>query len=190
MKKRSNTLFIVEVAVFTALAYLLDFFANVLSFKIWPEGGSVSIAMVPIFIMAYRWGIKGGVLTGFLMGLLQFIMGYSQIFTIVQGIIDYFIAFAAVGFAGIFASQVKKAVHEHKGRKWITYAVLGAFIGSALRFVCHFISGVVFFGSYAPKGQPVAVYSILYNGTYMLPSFILSAIIVVLVISAAPRKMV
>jgi thiamine transporter len=189
-KKRSNTLFIVEVAVFTALAYLLDFLANILSLKIWPEGGSVSIAMVPIFIMAYRWGIKGGVLTGFLMGLLQFILGYSQIYTIVQGIIDYFIAFSVVGFAGVFTSQVKNAVNDNKKGKWATYAVLGTFVGSALRFVCHFISGVVFFGSYAPKGQPVAVYSILYNGTYMLPSFILSAIIVVLVISAAPKKIV
>jgi thiamine transporter len=190
MSKRSNTLFIVEVAVFTALAYLLDYLGNILSFKIWPEGGSVSISMVPIFLMAYRWGIKGGVLTGFLMGLLQFVMGYSQIYTIVQGIIDYFIAFAVVGFAGVFATQVKNAVKENARGKWMTYSILGAFVGSFLRYICHFISGVAFFGSYAPKGQPVAIYSILYNGTYMLPSFILSAIIIVLVINAAPKKMV
>jgi thiamine transporter len=36
----------------------------------------------------------------------------------------------------------------------------------------------------------VAVYSLLYNGTYMLPSFIVSAIVVILVISAAPKKMI
>lgn len=190
IQKKSNTLFIVEVAVFSALAYLLDFLANILSLRIWPQGGSISIAMVPIFIMAFRWGIKGGVLSGFLLGLLQFILGYSQIYTLLQGFIDYFVAFTAVGLAGVFASQVKNALNENKKRKWMTYTVLGAFLGSILRYLCHVVSGIVFFGEYAPKGQPVALYSILYNGTYMLPSFIISAIIVVLVISAAPKKMI
>lgn len=189
-QKKSNTLFIVEVAIFTALAFLLDYLANILSFKIWPQGGAVSIAMVPIFIIAFRWGVKGGVLSGFLLGLLQFILGFSQIYTIVQGIIDYFFAFTAVGLAGVFAAKVKNAVKENKKGKWMSYVVLGTFLGSALRYICHFISGVAFFGSYAPKGQPVAVYSLLYNGTYMLPSFILSAIVVIFVISAAPKKMI
>ncbi|WP_308162106.1 energy-coupled thiamine transporter ThiT [Bacillus sp. ISL-18] len=187
---RSNTLFIAEVAVFTALAYLLDFVAGMVSLKIWPQGGSISIAMVPIFLIAYRWGIKGGLLTGFLLGLLQFIMGFSQVYTIVQGIIDYFIAFAAVGTSGIFASAIKKALNQQNKGKWMTYVIMGAFLGSALRYICHVISGIVFFGEYAPKGQPVAIYSLLYNGTYMLPNFIISAIIAVLLISALPKKMV
>ncbi|GHH98586.1 energy-coupled thiamine transporter ThiT [Neobacillus kokaensis] len=188
-KTRSNTLFISEVAVFSALAYLLDFLAGILSLRIWPQGGSISIAMVPIFIMAYRWGIKGGLLTGFILGLLQFIMGFAQIYTIVQGIIDYFVAFTVVGIAGVFARQIKQSYEKGKRGTWITYVVFGAFIGSLLRYFCHVISGAVFFGEYAPKGQPVMIYSLLYNGTYMLPSFIISAIIVVLVISAMPKKM-
>jgi thiamine transporter len=188
-KNRSNTLFITEVAVFTALAYLLDYVGNILSFKIWPQGGSISIAMVPVFLMAYRWGVKGGVLTGFLLGLLQFILGYSQIYTLIQGIIDYFIAFTVVGFAGIFAAQIKNALNNQNKGKWMTYVVLGAFLGSVLRYLCHVVSGIVFFGEYAPKGQPVAVYSLLYNGTYMLPSFIISAIIIILVISALPKRL-
>lgn len=187
-KSRSKTLFITEVAVFSALAYLLDFYANILSLKIWPQGGSVSIAMVPVFLIAYRWGIKGGMLTGFILGLLQFILGFSQIYTIVQGIIDYFIAFTVLGFAGIFAGKMKDALNEGK-RSWVTDVVLGAFLGSLLRYICHVISGIAFFGEYAPKGQPVLIYSLLYNGTYMLPSFILSAILVVLVIAALPKKL-
>ncbi|MEH7333633.1 energy-coupled thiamine transporter ThiT [Neobacillus drentensis] len=189
MTKRSNTLFITEVAVFTALAYLLDYVGNILSFKIWPQGGSVSIAMVPIFLMAFRWGLKGGLLTGFLLGLLQFILGFAQVYTIIQGIIDYFIAFTVVGFAGIFARQISNMLNEGKKSKWISYVIFGAFIGSLLRYLCHFVSGFVFFGEYAPKGQPVMIYSLLYNGTYMLPSFVISAIIVVLVISAMPKRM-
>ena len=162
---------------------------NILSFKIWPQGGSVSIAMVPIFLMAFRWGLKGGLLTGFLLGLLQFILGFAQVYTIIQGIIDYFIAFTVVGFAGIFARQISSMLNEGKKGKWISYVIFGAFIGSLLRYLCHFVSGFVFFGEYAPKGQPVMIYSLLYNGTYMLPSFVISAIIVVLVISAMPKRM-
>ncbi|MEH7072465.1 energy-coupled thiamine transporter ThiT [Neobacillus drentensis] len=188
-QKRSSTLFIAEVAVFTALAYLLDFAAGILSLKIWPQGGSVSIAMVPIFLMAYRWGIKGGVLTGFLLGLLQFILGFSQIYTLVQGFIDYFVAFSVVGLAGVFAYLVKNSLSKGEKGKWMTYVIMGAFLGSVLRYLCHVVSGIVFFGEYAPKGQPVAIYSLLYNGTYMLPSFIISAIIIILVISAVPNRL-
>ncbi|XJZ28077.1 energy-coupled thiamine transporter ThiT [Bacillota bacterium Lsc_1132] len=186
---KSSTLFLVEVAVFTALAYILDLASAFIFSRIWPQGGSVSIAMVPIFLMAYRWGIKGGVLTGFLLGLLQFILGFSQIYTLLQGFIDYFLAFSGVGLAGIFASKVKATLNEQKKGKWMWYVTIGAFIGSLIRFIMHFISGVAFFGSYAPKGQPVALYSLIYNGTYMLPSFILSTIIVILVIKTAPKRL-
>ncbi len=109
-KKRSNTLFIVEVAVFSALAYLLDFVAGLLSLKIWPQGGSISIAMIPIFLMAFRWGIKGGILTGFLLGLLAIYPWFFANLYIIQGFIDYGVAFTVVGLAGIFASQVKNSL--------------------------------------------------------------------------------
>jgi thiamine transporter len=189
-QKQSNTLFLVEIAVFSALAYLLDFVSALLNFKIWPQGGSISFAMVPIFLMAYRWGIKGGLLTGFLLGLLQFILGFSQIYTIVQGLIDYGVAFTVVGLAGIFAKQVKRSLVDNNKGQWMTYVILGTFLGSILRYLSHVYSGIVFFGEYAPEGQPVAMYSLIYNGTYMLPSFIISAIILILIISAAPKKMI
>ncbi|MFT9600330.1 energy-coupled thiamine transporter ThiT [Mesobacillus sp.] len=188
--KQKQTLFLVEIAVFSALAYLLDLFSGFLFSRIWPQGGSVSIAMVPVFLMAFRWGVKGGIITGFLFGLLQAILGMSQIYHPIQGILDYLVAFALVGTAGLFAAQVKESMQKGNRIKWIAFVIAGTFIGSALRFIAHFISGWVFFGSYAPPGQPVALYSFLYNGTYMLPSMILSAIIVILVISYAPSRMV
>lgn len=189
-QKYSNTLFLVEIAVFSALAYLLDFVSALLNFKIWPQGGSISFAMVPIFLMAYRWGIKGGLLTGFLLGLLQFILGFSQIYTVIQGLIDYGVAFTVVGLAGIFAKQVKTSLIENNKRQWMIFVILGTLLGSGLRYLAHVFSGIVFFGEYAPEGQPVAIYSLIYNGTYMLPSFIISAIILILIISAAPKKMI
>jgi thiamine transporter len=188
-KKRSNTLFLVEVAVFSALAYLLDLVSGFFSLKIWPQGGSISISMIPIFLMAFRWGIKGGILSGFLLGLLQVILGFSQIYTPLQGFIDYGVAFSVLGLAGIFASQVKNSLAKNN-RNWMTLVVMGTFIGSALRYLAHVYSGIVFFGEYAPEGQPVALYSLIYNGTFMLPSFVISAIVVILVITAAPKKMI
>ncbi|KIY21840.1 energy-coupled thiamine transporter ThiT [Mesobacillus subterraneus] len=188
--KQEQTLFLVEIAVFSAMAYLLDLFSGFLFSRIWPQGGSVSIAMVPVFLMAFRWGIKGGAITGLLLGLLQFILGFSQIFHPVQGIIDYLIAFTVLGFAGLFAKQVQANIKNEDKKKWIGWIIAGTFVGSALRFIAHFFSGWVFFGVWAPEGQPTWLYSLIYNGTYMLPSMILSAIMIILVISSAPSRMV
>ncbi|CAH2713598.1 hypothetical protein BACCIP111895_00734 [Neobacillus rhizosphaerae] len=60
--------------------------------------------------------------------------------------------------------------------------------GGAALGGCHVVSGIAFFGEYAPKGQPVIIYSLIYNGTYMLPSFVISAIVIILVISVMPKK--
>ncbi|WP_059173284.1 energy-coupled thiamine transporter ThiT [Bacillus sp. FJAT-27445] len=187
MEQKQKTLFLVEVAVFSALAFLLDLAASFFSFKIWPQGGSVSIAMVPIFLMAYRWGLKGGLLTGFLLGLLQIVLGQAYIIHPVQGALDYLVAFTVVGTAGIFANAVRNSKADGKKTKWLSYMSLGVVLGSALRFLAHFIGGIVFFGDSAPEGTPAALFSFLYNGTYMLPNAILSAILVALVFGASPR---
>ncbi|ALC91980.1 thiamine biosynthesis protein ThiT [Bacillus sp. FJAT-18017] len=187
MEQNRKTLFLVEVAVFTAIALLLDYAANILSLKIWPQGGSISIAMVPIFLMAYRWGLKGGLLTGFLLGFLQIVLGQAWIIHPVQGALDYVVAYTVVGLAGVFSSSIKKAQADSKKTLWIFYMVLGVLLGSVLRFIAHYIGGIVFFASSAPEGTPVALFSFLYNGTYMLPNAIISAIAVVLVFGASPR---
>jgi thiamine transporter len=185
MKQR--TLFMTEIAIFAALALLLDLVSGFVFSRIWPQGGSVSIAMVPIFLMAYRWGIKGGMLTGFLLGLLQIVSGTAWIATPIQGLIDYFLAFTVVGFTGLFMNKFVNHFKKGNRLKANLYGVVGMFVGSLLRFICHFITGIVFFESYAPKGQPVALYSLVYNGTYMLASFILSAVVVMLLYSAASK---
>ncbi|RHW34169.1 energy-coupled thiamine transporter ThiT [Neobacillus notoginsengisoli] len=187
MEQKRKTLFLVEVAIFSALAFLLDLAASFFSFKIWPQGGSLSIAMVPIFLMAYRWGLKGGLLTGFLLGLLQIALGQAYIIHPVQGALDYFVAFTVVGFAGVFVDSIRKANGEGERTRWMSLIVAGIFLGSALRFIAHFIGGVVFFADSAPAGTPAALFSFLYNGSYMLPNAILCSIIVILVFNASPR---
>src|SRR5690625_7842515 len=90
-----RTLFFIEVAILTALALLLDIIPF-LKFKIWPAGGSISLAMIPVFIIAFRWGIKGGLLSGFLWGILQIAIGDAYILNFWQGLIEYGLAFTVL----------------------------------------------------------------------------------------------
>ncbi|WP_019240345.1 MULTISPECIES: energy-coupled thiamine transporter ThiT [Bacillus] len=185
-----KTLFLVEIAVFAALALLLDMVSNFVFSRIWPQGGSVSIAMVPVFLMAFRWGLKGGLLTGFLLGLLQVALGMTYIIHPLQGFIDYFLAFTVVGLAGIFAKGVTEGfANGHRG-KAITNIILGVFVGSFLRFLCHFATGIIYFSSSDLKGFSIATFSAVYNGTYMLPSFILCSVVVVTLYTTASRVLV
>jgi thiamine transporter len=185
--QRKKNLLIVEVGIFSALAFLLDLLANTLQLKIWPQGGSISIAMVPIFIIAFRWGIKGGLAAGFMLGLLQIVTGQAFIAHPLQGFIDYILAFTVLGIAGVVSSTIIKGMKSDEKRKILLYVILGTFIGSAFRYVCHTAAGVVFFAEYAPEGTPALLYSIVYNGTYMLPGFVFSAIITYLIIRSTKR---
>jgi len=184
--KSKRTLFLIEVAIFTALAVLLDILP--LSFKIWAQGGSISFAMIPVFIVAFRWGLKGGLLSGFLWGILQIVTGTAYVLVPLQGFIDYAVAFTVIGFAGIFAKQIRQAVKSGKTKVYLTYITLGVLVGSGLRFAAHYTAGVVFFES-AIEGQSVWIYSLIYNASYMLPSFVLCTIVVFFLFHKQPRTL-
>ncbi|AVQ98857.1 energy-coupled thiamine transporter ThiT [Oceanobacillus sp. M65] len=184
---RKRTLFLVEVAIFAAFALLLDIIPF-LSFKIWAQGGSISFAMIPIFIVAFRWGVKGGLLAGFLWGMLQIAVGTAYVLYPLQGFFDYAVAFTVLGFAGMFSKKIQQALQKGQTKKYLGYIVAGVFLGSILRFGAHYIAGVTFFES-AIEGQPVWLYSLLYNGSYMLPAFLLSAILVFFLFHKQPRTL-
>ncbi len=188
MQTRS-TLFIVEVAIFTAIAFLLDYLSGILMKSIWPQGGSISIAMVPVVLMAFRWGLKGGLLTGFLLGSIQLVNGFATILYFLQIIFDYSLAFALVGFAGLFAKPVQNALISQNKGKLLAYSIAGTVVGGLLRYFIHFISGITFFAQWAPPGQPIWLYSLTYNGGYMIPSIIITAVIVYLLLLTAPNQM-
>ncbi|MFD2043900.1 energy-coupled thiamine transporter ThiT [Ornithinibacillus salinisoli] len=187
MNTNKKTLFLVEVAIFTALAFLLDIIPF-LSFKVWPNGGSVSFAMIPVFIVAFRWGIKGGLLSGLLWGLLQLTIEPSIIHPL-QGFIEYGFAFTVLGLAGIFAKPVQKSMKDGVIVKRLMYIMFGVLIGTFLRFLAHFYAGIVFWDHYAPEGQEVWIYSLVYNGSYMLPSFILCTIVVFFLFIKQPKTL-
>ncbi|WP_217585764.1 energy-coupled thiamine transporter ThiT [Lentibacillus saliphilus] len=180
-------LFLVEVAMLTAMALALDMIPF-LKFKIWAMGGSISLAMVPVFIAAFRWGLKGGLLTGFLWGILQTVVGTPFIVHWAQAIIDYGLAFTVIGFAGLFAKRIQRAVKAGDTQVYLSVITLGVFVGSALRFVAHYIAGLIFFES-AIEGQSVWVYAFLYNISYMVPSFIISVFVVYFLFRTQPKTL-
>lgn len=148
---------IAEAGVMIALAFVLSLI------KVWqmPQGGSVTAgAMVPLILLAIRRGPAVGVVAGGVFGLLDFLRE-PYFLTPVQFLLDYPVPFALLGLAGLIPGQ----------------PVLAALFGIFLRFASHVVSGVAFYASYAPAGQSPWVYSIVYNGSYLLPDFVITAVV-------------
>ncbi|NPV53364.1 MAG: energy-coupled thiamine transporter ThiT [Firmicutes bacterium] len=148
---------IAEIGVAVALALVLQF-VKVLKM---PQGGSVSLEMVPTLYLALRRGPKAGVIGGALLGFGKLLVE-PYIIHPVQLIMDYPLPFAAIGLAGFFRKR----------------PLVGTALGSIARFLIHFLSGVIFFASYAPEGQSPVVYSAVYNASYIIPELIISAIVI------------
>lgn len=184
--RNKRVLLMVEIAIFAALGFVLDFIA----FRM-PQGGSVSLVMIPIVLMAFRRGVGAGVITGLLVGLLQIVTGFISVaplsfgFVVMQVILDYLLAYGVVGLAGMMRGRYLEAVRARKTGKVIAMVALGVLIGSFLRYVIHVITGILFFSMFA-EGN-VFVYSAVYNATYMIPVAIVAAIVCSLLFITAPR---
>ncbi|AUD13357.1 MULTISPECIES: energy-coupled thiamine transporter ThiT [unclassified Planococcus (in: firmicutes)] len=184
--RNKRVLLMVEIAIFAALGFVLDFIA----FRM-PQGGSVSLVMIPIVLMAFRRGVAAGVVTGLLVGLLQIVTGFISVaplsfgFVVMQVILDYLLAYGVVGLAGMMRGRYLEAVEAKKTGKIIVMVALGVLIGSFLRYVIHVITGILFFGMFADGN--VFIYSAVYNATYMIPVAIVAAIVCSLLFITAPR---
>ena len=164
-----QTKIIAEVVVAVALAYVLNL---IVIFRL-PQGGSVTaVSMVPILWLALRRGLKIGVFGGIVFGLVDM---FPQPFIVhpAQFLLDYPLAFGALGLAGLF-----------RGRP-----ILGVIVGIAGRFISHFISGVIFFAMYAPAGMHPAVYSAIYNGSYLVVELVFSVIVMYILVRGNVIKM-
>ncbi|MBQ6973648.1 MAG: energy-coupled thiamine transporter ThiT [Oscillospiraceae bacterium] len=142
----------IMVAAAMALSYLKLFEL--------PQGGSVCIGMLPIFLYCVRWGLKDGLLCSLAYGILQLIFDGAYAWGWTSMLLDYVVAFSVLGFAGLFARQ--------------KYGVfVGTVVGCLLRFIVHFISGVTIYRIYEPVelfnttfANPY-LYSAAYNGSYV-----------------------
>lgn len=151
--------------VYSAVAIALAIVCSMIKFANLPMGGSVTLfSMLFIVLIGYWYGPSVGLMTAVAYGLIQFVME-PIFYTLPQMILDYPFAFGALGLAGFFANK------KHGLQLGYVAAVLG-------RYVFAVISGVVFFGAYAPEGTPAILYSIGYNATYIVPEAIATLILI------------
>ncbi len=135
---------IARIGIALALATIL----KMLRLYHFPQGGSITLgSMIPVLLIAFIYGPEVGCLTGFLYGVITLILD-PYILHPVQVLFDYPLPFTALGLAGFFKQK----------------KLIGVSIAVLVRFLCHLISGIVFFGSFAPEGMSPVVYSLLVNG--------------------------
>lgn len=185
-KPDSKTKILAECAILCAISCVLSIFPK---FKFLAQGGSITFcSMLPIVLVSYRRGIKWGLLTGLCFALFQFLTGFTSsglsIGSVILSILlDYLVAFTVLGFGGAFRGRLGSVRKE---------LCRGALLALGLRYLSSTISGAVLFGQWAEwffgelgafgqsvlatfQGAPLyIVYSIVYNGSYMIPEMIIT----------------
>ncbi len=165
----SNARKLAEAAVMLAVATVL----SMLKLLDLPYGGSVTIAsMLPVIIIAYRHGARLGLLTCFVFGIIQQLLGlktlsyvttWQSILAVI--ILDYLVAFMVLGLGGMF-----KKIHSQS-----TALLCGTVFVCILRYLCHVISGATVWAGLSIPTNAALIYSIGYNATYMIPEAIITA---------------
>ena len=197
-------------AVMLAFATVLALVCEMIPFLNLPFGGGFTVAsMLPIVIISYMYGIKWGVFTSFTYSIIQVMISLVKGSTVMalflpssEGymggigiaiaiiVIDYLVAYTVLGLGGIFRNRTQNK---------ILALVFGVILALSLRYICHIISGYIFYGEWAEwffsqdgfyaigekilgtfSGRGLAlVYSIFYNGLFMIPEIVITAIVAV-----------
>ncbi|MDL2254143.1 energy-coupled thiamine transporter ThiT [Ruminococcaceae bacterium OttesenSCG-928-I18] len=160
----SKTATLVEAALMVAIAFVLSFIPL---FKM-PWGGTVTcFSTLPILLLSFRHGGRWGVFGAAVYGCLQALQGMDSVVAaqtlgamVLCVLLDYFIAYACLGFAGPIAGRFSKP----------TLGLVAAItLTGLMRLGCSFLSGILIWGAYAPQGMPVWLYSLAYNAGWCLP---------------------
>ncbi len=175
---------LVESALMIAVATVLNEYTKFIPM---PFGGGVTIcSMLPLVLLSFRFGWKLGLLSAGAFSLLQLLFGmdnvaYATSAVMAAGIVllDYIVPYTVIGLAGIF-----------KTKRLETSYVVGIVVTFSLRLVCHFITGWWIWDALWPNefGLIAPVYSIAYNGSYMLGEMVLTSVVAVLLCRTALRK--
>ncbi|MBQ3168547.1 MAG: energy-coupled thiamine transporter ThiT [Clostridia bacterium] len=168
---------LVESAIMIAIGTVLSFITIA---SPWKLGGGITVcSMLPLVILAFRHGTKIGVFASCVYGLIQMIIGFSNVqyasnFMMAVGIVlfDYIVAFGVVGFSAIFTPFFKKRLPA------ILTGVLFTFV---LRLACHFMTGVWIWEALWPNelGWASSLWSLAYNASYMIPEIVLTSIVII-----------
>lgn len=138
----------VRMIIYGSLCIAISFVLSYIRLYRFPQGGSITPAsMLLMCVFAVMFGPTAGILAGFAFGMIRliqdpFIIHWAQFF------LDYPLSFGALGLAGLYRKNI----------------AISCLIGGFARFFVNFLSGVIFFGSYAPEGMNVMIYSLAVNG--------------------------
>lgn len=155
-----------EGAIFVALAQIISY----LKFFELPQGGSITVGMLPIFLFCARWGFGPGMLASFTYSLLQLLLDGAYAWGWQSMIGDYILAFTVLGVAGLF--------HKQKASFFI-----GTVAGCVARFLVAYVVGATIWAEYMPEsffGMTMTTpwfYSALYNGSYIVIDMILCLVV-------------
>jgi thiamine transporter len=151
---------------FSSLAMTLAVVTSIYTVFEFPFGGSITLfRMFFLCLIGYLYGAKAGIITGVAYGLLDFILDPYVIHP-VQLLLDYPVAFGCLGLAGLM----------NKSKYGI---IKGYLLGVTGRYLCHVITGVIFFSEYAGEKNPI-VYSLIYNASYIVPEAIMTVLLLFL----------
>ncbi|HVP24173.1 MAG TPA: energy-coupled thiamine transporter ThiT [Conexivisphaerales archaeon] len=154
----SRTAVLAETLSMVALSAALS---TVILFT-FPQGGSITLAsMVPIFVLSLRRGAKVGIFAGACLGIIVLVITPFY-YNPIEFLLDYPLAFGALGLCGLFKKR----------------PVVGVGVGIFARFLCHFTAGVLFFCGYNTTSMICPVYSVVYNASYLIPEFFISAAVI------------
>ena len=200
---RTKTKQLTESAMLIAIAVVLELVGKKV-FPPMPFGGQLTlVSMLPIVLVSYRHGVKWGLVTGLAYGLVQMALGAGTVTAafqpgyfgdgtmignaIVMCLMDYILAYTALGLGGSFRNRIRRPGVS---------LMLGSLVALGGRYLAHILSGYILFAGWAEwfftqDGFPAWgaalvgnlsanalgwVYSIVYNGMYMLPEMILTAV--------------
>lgn len=151
---------------FSAVAMTLAVITSIFTVYEFPFGGSITLfRMFFICFIGYLYGTKVGIITGVAYGILDFVLKPYAI-TLIQPLLDYPIAFGALGLSGVFSKS--------------KYGIIkGYLLGVTGRYICHVLTGIIYFHEYA-GGKNVAIYSLTYNASYIVPEAILTLLLLLI----------
>ena len=181
-KKMAKAHILAESAVMIALSIALFAVSDAIPWPFLYGGGFSLFGQVPVIIVSYRHGLKNGLVASTALALFEMLMGFKN-FSYVNGIAawlivalaDYLVAFGCLGLGGAFKNKFRNQTAE---------LVTGGITVCFIRFLCHFISGVTIWAGYAPENMLVGVYSLVYNGSYMLIETVITVVGLVAVSAA------
>lgn len=201
---KTNTKRLTESAMLLALAIVLELVCKAVIPGL-PFGGQITIAsMLPVVLIAYRYGCKWGFVSSFCYALIEMVIGVKNVTAafqpgtfgdgvmifngILMCLLDYVLAFTALGLGGLFRNKIKNPGVS---------LMCGSLLALTGRYLCHVLSGAILYGTWAEwfftqdgfpawgaslvsqvsPGALAWVYSAFYNGMYMIPEILITALV-------------